>query len=201
MNFVLLISGKQGSGKSTLSKNLMVELGAVGVKVTMMKFADPLYAAHDGVYEALSKFGMPKSERPDKRLLQLLGTEWGRNTIGPDVWANLARHRAINAFGLFSASREIGDALHHVIIFDDCRFLNEFNAFNDLPNAKIRLEAPSEVRKDRTDVWRDDTNHPSEVGLDNVLPELWNETIDTSVLEPMTTSRVAMHLLQARGVW
>jgi hypothetical protein len=60
--------------------------------------------------------------------------------------------------------KEINDGPHDTVIVDDARFENEFDAF---PNAvRIRLDAPGTVRKERCDAWRDNENHPSEIGLD-----------------------------------
>lgn len=56
-----------------------------------------------------------------------------------------------------------------LIIVDDCRFENEFDA---LPEAlRIRLEAREEVRRLRADSWREDVFHPSETGLDKYCEE------------------------------
>jgi hypothetical protein len=51
-----------------------------------------------------------------------------------------------------------------LVIIDDCRFPNEFEAF---PEAlRVRLNADEKVRKLRTEAWRENTLHPSEVSLD-----------------------------------
>lgn len=51
-----------------------------------------------------------------------------------------------------------------LVIIDDCRFTNEFDAF---PQAlRVRLNAAEDVRKGRAESWRENTVHPSEVGLD-----------------------------------
>lgn len=157
---VILISGKQGSGKTTLAKNLMLELTNQGYEVSPVKFAGPLYAMHDAVLGILELYGVKRNIEKDGPLLQLLGTEWGRKTVDDNVWVDLAKNRVKQIL----EDAEDGNR-EQVVIIDDARFENEFDAF---PEAiKIRLEASEEVRKLRCSAWRDSTNHPSEVGLDN----------------------------------
>lgn len=57
-----------------------------------------------------------------RRLMQTLGTEWGRNAIHPDFWTDIAAARIENTLG--SAYQHApGNPLK--IVFDDCRFPNE----------------------------------------------------------------------------
>jgi hypothetical protein len=56
-------------------------------------------------------------------------------------------------------------------VIGDCRFENEFDAF---PHAlRVRLGCPEEVRKSRCSMWRENTQHPSEIGLDKYAKEGW----------------------------
>jgi len=150
---IILLSGKQGSGKTTTAKELVKAMADVkGNKyVGLMKFADPLYDLHEYILNYMERAtGIPRVEK-DGELLQLLGTEWGRKKYGANVWVNILR-------------RKVEKAPQDKIIIDDARFENEFDAF---PEAlRVRLDAPKAVRKERTHAWRDNDQHPSEVGLD-----------------------------------
>lgn len=155
MKRVVLISGKQGSGKTTLSRNLTLLLTENGFDPVNIKFADVLYELHDGIWQTMGKYGRKLNAKKDGPLLQLLGTEWGRNTLSENIWVEIAQYRAAEALKNPRA----------IVIIDDCRFPNELAAF---PEAfKVRLEATADIRKERCEAWRDNENHPSETALDN----------------------------------
>lgn len=157
MENLILISGKQGSGKSTLSDYLTMCINREGFLVSPIKFADPLYAMHEKCLLVLKMYGIrPMDMAKDGELLQVLGTEYGREKLGVDVWAKTAFKRVQH---FLSGSKT------HFAIIDDCRFENEFLFF---PNAyRIRLSASETLRKQRCSYWRENTKHPSEIGLDS----------------------------------
>lgn len=148
-----MISGKQGSGKTTLANELTNQLQERKYKVVRMKFADVLYELHDTIFGILKSYGITYDKVKHGPLLQYLGTDFGRKTFGENVWAGILRNRISGI-----------ESLVDFCIVDDLRFKNEFETF---PEAfKIRLSAPEGVRKERCESWREDTNHPSEVDLD-----------------------------------
>lgn len=156
---IVVLSGRQGSGKTTTSKALIKRAKELGFDHAInVKFADPLYVLHDYILNRMERFTeLPRVEK-DGVLLQLLGTEWGRAVFGPDVWVNITRRFIEEKLELFHNSKVL-------FIIDDCRFENEFEAF---PNAlKVRLEADESVRRIRTESWRNNSTHPSEISLDN----------------------------------
>lgn len=171
MNVVLLISGKQGSGKTTLAKqlwNTLVKDPDIAAAY-LWKFADPLYEMESAIAQIMARMGRP-IQSPDKRLLQLLGTEWGRACLGQNVWSDVACARVAR---IMAAQQLTLEPVRRVFIFDDARFVNEVEAFDALKSVnpqlrilKMRLEAPEHVRRVRTDVWRSQTDHPSETSLD-----------------------------------
>lgn len=160
---IVAISGKQGSGKTTLSSGLY-DWYKDKREVLRFKFADPLYGMQAALKDVLHYYG-ETFKTPDGKLLQLLGTEWGRETLGEDVWARILERRIK---GLYEADHD-----KKLVIVDDCRFVNELKLFEDLKYwqtgirvVTVRLEAPEHVRKVRAEKWRDNTNHRSEVALD-----------------------------------
>ena len=96
------ITGPAGSGKSTAAQYL-----ADQYSLHNMAFADPIremFAAMLGMSLELleathlsdryaKERTIPHIGASPRRLMQTLGTEWGRDTIHPDIWVRLARER------------------------------------------------------------------------------------------------------------
>lgn len=210
----VLLSGKQGSGKTTIQKKLAEDLANSGHSVVLVNFADELYKLQNIIYDRFHKMALAnpdngheqltaKLQHPiivreikkdlykhigdclgtqlyvpdldevlerflvfdwkphhplppvkDGELLQFLGTEWGRKTFGENIWVQLVDRKLVkNSLNLIQYS-----------IIGDTRFENEFDYF---PSAlRVRLHCYEEIRKLRCSYWRGNTNHPSEVGLD-----------------------------------
>lgn len=167
---VISLSAKQGSGKTTLQKALVEALwNRFELHSLVINFADPLYEMHDAVLKVLNQWYPDRGLAKDGPLLQLLGTDWGRKTINDNIWVDLTKARVKQAFK---------DNPKQIVIIGDCRFQNEFHAF---PNAlRVRLQCPEAIRKIRCSMWRENTEHPSEVGLDQYDARGWFDLyIDT----------------------
>lgn len=142
------ITGRAGSGKTTTASMIP---GAVTVSL-----ADPIYAGLAAMFqvpEAVLRSRPIKENnlRPltvtVRRLLQTLGTEWGRNTIHSDVWVSLMLDRV-------RALREQGVS---TVVVPDVRFENEAAAIRCMDGGDI------------WHVYRDDTaadDHSSEAGIE-----------------------------------
>jgi RecA/RadA recombinase len=166
MNRIVLISGKQGSGKTTLQNNLYRHWQATKHHYAYtMNFADPLYAIHDFARNYVCRHVPLDLHRKDGRLLQLLGTEWGRGTLGDDIWIKTLKSKIENLQKVYR-----GDTVSEkLVIVGDCRFRNEFDAF---PEAlRVRLVADKDVRQVRCTSWRDTDQHQSEIDLDQYAAE------------------------------
>lgn len=166
---IILISGKQGSGKSStceqLAHRLTMHYGNFEGEVKRLRFAEPLYQMHDACRDILKKFGITQYnyDKVDGPLLQMIGTEWGRDMIYENVWADCGRNQAVQ----WIDGQRTGK-FPWFVLFEDLRFINEFHIMETtgFPVLRVRLEAPEEVRKLRAAKWRENTNHKSEIGLD-----------------------------------
>lgn len=110
MIMIVGIAGKAGSGKSSVAKYLAEKYNGI-----ILSFAQPLKD-----FAVALGWNGEKDER-GRKLLQLLGTDIGRNLIDPNIWVNhwLKRLDKIET---------------DLVIADDCRFFNEIitiNSFND----------------------------------------------------------------------
>jgi KaiC/GvpD/RAD55 family RecA-like ATPase len=183
---ILTISGKQGSGKTTLTKNIVdhFKTGGVGSTVACVKFADIIYEMHDEIGKVAVKYGIPFAKK-ESVLLQLLGTEFGRNTKGPDVWVDATINK------IKSLWDQEGYAF---FIIDDCRFPNEADMKVDgFKQVLVRLECSEAFRKGRADAWRDNTQHPSETGLDNYP---FKHVINTETYNTEATFALVMEIMR-----
>lgn len=151
---VLGLSGYARSGKDTAAQILVDQFG-----YERRAFADilrqGLYAlnpmlAYKGEYFPLAELvdwhGWEdlKVHAPQIReLLQRLGTEVGRNLLGPDVWVEAA-FRDLDPDGSY--------------VFTDCRFLNEARAVVVNGGKVVRIRRPG---------FGPANSHISEVGLDD----------------------------------
>lgn len=167
MRKIIGISGLQGSGKTTLSKLLEIGLKASfpESEVHRVRFAHYIYEMHDSIRsilkeeeDGLKRMGINYNfSKKDGPLLQYLGTEFGRG-IDENIWA------ALTAVKIGKIFDEAPEHVNSFALLEDMRFENEFDIFPS--SLKIRLICDEEVRKERCEMWRDNTNHPSETGLD-----------------------------------
>lgn len=183
MKTIVLISGKQGSGKSTLASALVKEYQYENARI--VKLAQPLYDMHLHIGAVMVKYGLEIPEK-DGKLLQLLGTEWGRDTYGTDVWVDALLYR-------------ISTSEDDFFIVDDVRFRNELSLLQWLPTSRynvfsIRLEADRDIRKTRCNSWRDNELHPSEIDLDN--HGVWDIVLNTDKLPSDECLTAVKHIIE-----
>lgn len=185
---IVMISGKMGSGKSTLTRKLL-ELENQRGPAMELRFAEAIYDMHDFCRDYLKNCGIKVPDK-DGKLLQLLGTDWGRASYGENVWVDIVKNSVIHAEG-FSPQQ--------LIVISDCRFMNEFDAF---PEAlRVRLVCGEDTRKNRAESWRENTQHPSEIDLDQYsFDKRFDLYIDTEKVD----SNAAATLVRAqldKNVW
>jgi hypothetical protein len=154
---IIGLCGPAGAGKSTVADILCGD--GRGVTIPL---ADPLYKALSAM------FGIPEAALVDRgkkeqtidwigqsprRLLQTLGTEWGRQVIGDDIWARICLRRAAISLG----------AGFKVVAVPDVRFDNEAAAIREAGGKIVRIVRPSGC------VTSEAMRHSSEAGISDDL--------------------------------
>lgn len=195
---LLGITGKAGSGKSMAASWLLRN----HTNVIKFAFASPLKRM---TYE-LIRDALPKTwphtaaeyiedpilkETPipflgnqtARRIMQTLGTEWGRDTVHPDFWVAIAAGK----YERLIASGFKGGSIKLRAMFDDTRFENEAQMIRAYGGVIVRIARPGTEKPAEIDA------HPSEsmdfeadVTLVNdgtpedlyaMLAELWPPTV------------------------
>jgi len=151
--FIIGITGKRGSGKTTAAA------GLEQVGFQHINFADPLREVVNVVYGVpLSVMNDPvlKEVKLDyfpflspRELLQKIGTELFREGIHQDTWIEAFKRRA--------------SQFSHVVC-SDCRFPNEALAIRKMGGQIIRIDNPQLRQTDAA------SQHASELGVDDIVP-------------------------------
>jgi dephospho-CoA kinase len=151
--------GKAGSGKSYCAKFMIKKYG-----FHIAKFAYPVYMI------AEKYFGM---QTKDRKLLQIIGTEAGRDKINSEIWVT----RFMEDMKIVRITSEKMGIPTPKFVMDDCRFPNERNVLWELGFYGIYLNVSDELRKSRLvgrdGVTQEDTfNHRSETLIDTFKDDL-----------------------------
>lgn len=160
------ISGKMGSGKTTLTNNLIKALDSFTCERVSM--AKPIYDIQDKIYEMI---GAEVDGDKDRPLLIALGM-WGRDK-DTNFWLDQATHK-------------MGLSIADIVICDDVRFENEADWFKD-NGLLLRIEG--EQRGDNVDDSRKD--NITETALDNYK----FENIISNKLRPQDSALIALRLI------
>ena len=156
------IAGRARSGKDTVANFIVAAIGGY-----RYSFADPIRAMlaplgvdmSDPYWQARKEEPIPALSVSPRRMMQTLGTEWGRQLINPDLWLIMAHQRLLqNGPGM---------------IISDVRFDNEAQRIVDLGGEVFEILGRSEDGV---------KGHPSEAG---VARELIATTVDNSVEDDM----------------
>ena len=141
------LTGVAGSGKDTVAELLQSHWEQAGIASTSIGFADPIRAMvrvfliYSGVQEPdryllnrqLKEEIIPEVGVSYRHLAQTLGTEWGQQCIGRDVWIKLLDQR-------FKACRNEWGATNFVMT--DARFTVEADWVRAQGGVIWRIERP-----------------------------------------------------------
>lgn len=136
------LCGYAGVGKDTAAQVLLEEL-----RFQRIAFADPIKrallaldplvpGAKEGEFLRLSEFATERDwseikEYPEvRRLMQILGTEVGRNLFDPEIWVRLAERK-------LESTLSVGD-----VVVTDVRFPNEARLIRGYGGLLVRIERP-----------------------------------------------------------
>ena len=134
MTRLIALTGYAGSGKSTVARHLVEAHG-----FTLVKFAGPLKAMMRCLGLGDREIEGALKEEPHRVLnyktpryaMQTLGTEWGRDLIGQNLWVDVAMTSA-------QAAIDQGGS----VVIDDCRFQNEADAVKRISGEVIQITRP-----------------------------------------------------------
>lgn len=139
-------TGSAGSGKSTASKAL-TSIGWVNVKMAgpLKDMLRAIGFTEDHIEGDLKEVpsNMLSGKTP-RYAMQTLGTEWGRDIIGPEFWINIAKRR-------------IEDQLSkgNSVVVDDVRFQNEADMIRSLGGSIVGIKGRGGING----------SHVSEIGI------------------------------------
>ncbi len=158
---LIALTGKMGVGKSTAIEHFKTLLASTA----NVKFAQPLYDIQEFVYERISgAYQRPEAFVKDRKLLQWIGTEWGRDTISNSLWIDLWKHNV-----------NFVKAYKKMVTCDDCRFDNEAEAVKSMGGIIIKIV--SNKTENRIDTTSGIVQHKSEQGVDEKFVDF---TVDNS---------------------
>ncbi len=161
---IIGLLGHQGVGKNYIAENILNEI--LPKKNTLiMAFAD-----HFKV-ECITKRNVPyekvfeKKDKISRRLLQIVGTEEGRNVYGNDIWVNTLE-TWLNIYKSRGVER---------FIICDVRFQNEVNWIKKLNGKVIKINASDRFENkicqesnDNNIAKNEISSHVSELEIDTI---------------------------------
>lgn len=115
------LTGRAGAGKSTVAHHLEDEwafehfaLADPILSMVLALFEETGISETWAIARALKEQPVPTLGVSYRRIAQTLGTEWGRQVMGPDFWLRVAAHKLRQA------------RLHEAkVVISDVRFANE----------------------------------------------------------------------------
>jgi energy-coupling factor transporter ATP-binding protein EcfA2 len=150
---LLGFNGKMGVGKSTAIECLK-DLLPANSPVKLVKFAQPLYDMQEFIYRRISSVHeRDASFTKDRKLLQWLGTEWGRGTVNENIWVDIWQKEVESA------------SAKSIVVCDDVRFDNEAETMARLGGTIVQIT--SNDSQNRIDTKAGIVQHSSEAGIDS----------------------------------
>lgn len=175
---LIALSASMGSGKTTALEIIrkLVTSSSDDVFFRKIRFSAALYKLQFTVYDAL---GIPHDNTlKDGKLLQVLGTDWGRN-YDENIWVNQ-----------FEREFKGVDFVPNNVVFvcDDCRFDNEAAKVKELGGTIIKLVRPQYLIPESIVKGRD-VKHASEAGIE------W-KYVDYTIINDLSLENLEENLKQ-----
>lgn len=170
------LAGKMGSGKDYIAHQYIIPcMKKMGKQVLCMSFADQIkinvMTNHNVKFEDV----FLQKTQESRRLLQLEGTEMGRNVFGHDIWI-----KYFDAWSRIHKARGID-----CIITTDIRFKNEMQYIKEQNGVLIKVVAPkrNESRllhesKGDAEIYAKYKEHSSECDLDGVADDEFDMVVN-----------------------
>jgi len=178
---IVLVSGKMGSGKTTLCEKLATIARQRSYAISRVSFEEPIYRAHDAAIAIMNGHGWNIDE--DVHLIRALRDEWVHKHH---------KGKLVDMVKIYCANFNAANK-RNVVIVDDLRFKNQFDAFPDA--VKIRLVCDDTVRQSRA-AWWGYANHESETGLDEYQEMTrFDLLIETTTINAEETAKVAANFI------
>lgn len=159
MTILIGITGGFGSGKTEII-NIIKNIHGRN-KVMNIKFAQPLYELQKMIQDYLE---LPNGK--DRKLLQLLGTDWGRSK-NPDIWIEM-----------FIKNVDKYKQFYDVLICDDLRYLNEFKILKEKGFILAKITRPVQDRMPY--LYEGNAFHSSELDLSTIMNEEYDYFIENN---------------------
>lgn len=206
---LIAVIGKMHAGKTTAATALqhagfvrqafadpVKEIGAA----MLTTFERALYAQLGEPYEQLpfsrTDMNVMKGHPSIRALLQVVGTELGRNWHGPqDVWIQVFSKQFTRQQQTYAELR-----MPFKVIVDDCRFVNEAEALKKLGftlvklvrnesqrqqsvRTALRVSNPTLSDEDVESRLQSMLQHPSETEIDQIIPDVTVPSVDILQLQ------------------
>lgn len=128
-NPIIAFTGLAQSGKTTAA-NAFISIG-----YDRMSFADPLKAMVSCLTPCKDKDARPPSlcGKTLREVYQSLGTDWGRNMVGGDIWILAGRARLDELLG------DVESDIIRGIVIDDIRFDNEAELVKNMGGVVLEI--------------------------------------------------------------
>jgi hypothetical protein len=136
---IIGLSGKAGSGKSTAAAYLVAyhSFHRVPFAGPLKDMLEVLGLDYDHLWGDKKEEALEILEGQTARhAMQTLGTEWGRNCIGPDFWVNVWKARALE--------HRRGSIIQNIVV-DDVRFPNEVDTIRSMDGTIVEIFRPEKL--------------------------------------------------------